>query len=510
MNADLQKEAPQFRERTLSRVCLLAGSIASAGVALQIILLMPTLGQTTTWESAALTIAWQVRSGLSAYLPIEDNLLYVSLYGPAYTYSLGWVGRLLDLDRLGMIGMARGYSALAFAGALLLLVVLSRPAGGNRWAPWVILLPVGAFPLTMTCFVASSRPDAPALLWSVVALALALRRRWPWLALAAISAGLATLHKQTALAAPLAVFIWLLLTDHRLRAATFLFVWLGLVTGVAFAMNLATDGQLIAHQKLVAAVPMCLGFGWFVLTNEWLWLALVVLLVAGFAASVGAWRARGIDQRRLLALLYALVSLPMALWTVCRGGSGANYFIEFFLAVGWFAALALGDRAKGSLGTLSRSQLVVAIALLANPLLWFLPARVKSAGELRKFQDDAMSPYQDRLTWLREQPRPLLCLDAWLAYCAGVDGHLGDPTIYAFLSHADPEWDPLTPRVAGREFASVVTFRPTNVVKRQSYQGVPNVPLPLLEALWAQYLPGEKFPPWYSYCPRPPDEPETP
>jgi hypothetical protein len=135
-------------------------------------------------------------------------------------------------------------------------------------------------------------------------------------------------------------------------------------------------------------------------------------------------------------------------------------------------------------------------------VLWLMPLRVSKAAYFRGALDGMTSNWDEDRAWLAGLPEPVLCLDAWLAYCAGVHGFISDPTIYAFLTQVDPHSDPFTPLVERQYFARIVTFGPPGFVVRQSYQGVPDVPPQLLEALRANYWPAEEKDYWMAYRPR--------
>jgi hypothetical protein len=97
-----------------------------------------------------------------------------------------------------------------------------------------------------------------------------------------------------------------------------------------------------------------------------------------------------------------------------------------------------------------------------NPMLLGLQDRLANCDPQSRLLRDVLQPYQDdALAWARTLPQPLLSLDSWLPYRAGVANDLSDPIAYTSYCLAGGK-DPVAERVRRRYYACIVTSAPAD------------------------------------------------
>jgi 4-amino-4-deoxy-L-arabinose transferase-like glycosyltransferase len=341
---------------------------------------------------------------------------------------------------------------LSFAGYLLTALLAGLLAGRlARWRPagLVAAAAVLALPPAREWGV-FAKPDLPALAAStagLLAVVLARPGRAPW---AAPLFALALLTKQTAVAAPLAAGLWLLLTPGRRREA--------------LALGGLTAALVLGPLVLLELGPQAV-FWHLVVANArgWVWdrfddigltfleIYRPLLPVAALVAPL-AWR-----QRRLAPLaLY----LPLALLTLLAAGlpgSSRNYALEAGVALSIAGAVGLGWLARQPRRWPALAALGCAALLGAQAVgLWQLPER--SYGR-RPPTAEATSRFGVMLNFLRtEADGPVLSENVGLLVQAGLPIEYYDPSLMYKLAIAGA-WDqqPLLEQIAARHFAYILT-----------------------------------------------------
>jgi hypothetical protein len=299
-------------------------------------------------EGVILSGAQWLSQGVSIYTPVRPDLFISAPYTPIY-----YVLNALAIGVMGVTfkaGRALSLLSAVLAGVMIYRIVLHETR--NRLAALVGVGTFGGMSL-VAVWAVRVKPDLMGVALSLTGVYLALEwsgsagkgRGWlkgSWLIYAsAVVLVLAFYTKQTLLAAPLAVFIWLLVS-HRWLAAKFAAVYLGCV-GVAFlALNLSSGGGFFedvvgfhGHFALVHYLDM---WGEFA-QSYW---PLLLLTVAFIAVSVW-WR-----RSRLIAI-YALAAFVFAAQVGTYGGSH-NHFLEVAAVFSLSAAVLFGlaqEKARG-------------------------------------------------------------------------------------------------------------------------------------------------------------------
>jgi hypothetical protein len=275
-------------------------------------------------EGNILASSLRLAHGLTPYpLPAAQPPYVLSLYGPllyaVMSLPLRWLGPSFALPRLVIL--------LATLAITVLLVALLRHWTGS----WRIALLFGVFYLSLaevSLWSATLRGDPLAIALALGGLYLFARDERRWL-LAALLFLAAILVKPTVVAAPAAVFLYLVWRRQWRPALGFFATMALLVFGSVAALQYATQGAFLFH--ILGTHPehyelSHLLFLWGQIGRAQL---VPMLLVAGFA--IAALR-RSEPSLPLLYLLTALLTTASA----GMAGAASNHFLE------WCAALCLG------------------------------------------------------------------------------------------------------------------------------------------------------------------------
>lgn len=350
-----------------------AGWLVTAAVVLAAVLLTPVAGRTLeraalglrhaafqmdNEEGALLFQAVELRGGRVPYRLLDDFPYVAGTYPPVYLAAAAALHRPGAPDFFGgrLVSVA---AMLAAALGLAALVVLRarHEAGALAFAFFLAAWPVYRW---MPYF----RVDALALAWTVAALAVvsAAPRRRGALAAAAVLCALAVFTRQTALSAPAAIAVVLLLTAPQ-RGLFFLGCFAGAVVVPLAALVAVTRGQFLVHtvtynintfswadvavwvRHLTTFYPWALAAG-----------AVGLLALAGLAAArrgavpapLGLRRWNGAPESPELAFLpaaYLLFSVTNVL-AAGKAGSAENYLLEPLAALAWFVGDALARLAR--------------------------------------------------------------------------------------------------------------------------------------------------------------------
>ena len=332
-------------------------------------------------EGCVLTMAHLLAERGSYFPSLHDYPFLVANYPPVFIglVAVGEAafGPSLLLPRL--------LSFLATLGLLAVLFPLLRRLAAGKWIALALTLLFLA-PWFVTTWAGLGRVDMLALLFSIAGLAVvekhgASTRAWPALPLF----WLAFFTKQTALTAPVAVLLDLLLARDK-RFSRALAAWalpLALLFGV---LVLGTHGEAWRHLVPYNAAA---DYEWGRMAGSYAHLAVVAgpllvliavaLLVAPGATLAGAGR---------LFLIHLLLKL-LAFATIAKEGAAQNYFIEPWLAALPAAAVALralGGRFPGFAAWRAAALLVAAaVAHFAYPSLDRLPRALHHPERAREF-----------------------------------------------------------------------------------------------------------------------------
>ncbi len=472
-------------------------------------LYLPSELPTTGGEEAGAYGAWYVRTGQPLYLDGRREQTRLLIYGPLYYQLLGQAGRMMRLDHDGLLALGRMLALLAAAGAALLLALLVRGAGGGALAALAALLPLAWLPLTALKFFVSTRPDALALLFSIGGVATAcLPRVWP---LAAVLLAAAAFTKPTALAAAAAVLMALLLERRWRAAALYAGLTAALGLGGVGVLQYASEGGFLAHLLTAGRAPGDWRYALDLATSHWqasvlglLLIVLLVLLMRLRRAPAPTEQVPAAAARTArIAAVYAPISLALAVQLSWRQGGDVNYLIEPAAATGLLlgVVLAAGRRspAPGAGRALRLLMVLLVVVSIAGEPLSRLRAAQQETAQAR-----ALAPvYRGVAEWIGRQPRPLLSLEPWLTYRAGVDGFVSDRIAYTSAVLRHPERDVAAQRAEERYFAAIVLYEPVERAGRAIYQDIPYATPRLREAIHRHYVEGGSLYGWYVYFPRP-------
>jgi hypothetical protein len=444
-------------------------------------------------EGMRLAEMQHLRHGVPIYAPATAERFDAAIYGPLY-YLIG--SRLIDPDRpaylplrllaaLGTLGCAAASGLLAFAlGRKVLAAVL---------APLIVL----SYAI-VTFYGTSSRPDSLALCLSVAGVVIAYRfRESPRVLLATPIFLAAFFYKQQFVAAPLAVFAFLIL-EKRFRTSA---VFAGLMTSgvlglLALFQFVVFPGQaFFRHFCFYNLLP----FSWTQFKGGVIIFG--VLFVVPILVGLELLR---VHRDRFFACYLPAVVIFVVL-AVGKEGSDPNYFLESIPILAALFAALLAERIAQPARAV---ELLVLLAVTLFAGQFFTPSapRPDDFARDRVLQDYLRKTFPPRARALGYYTGDLLR--------AGLDTPISDLYQYAQLVRAGRlSARDLTVALEGREFSVItLTFdlqagKDQNCLKRyltepwaktirENYKPTESLPLPGQEKLHAD----DRF---YAWVPRP-------
>jgi len=380
----MMEQSPRTQPTPYTKAVLIAAVVHSLLVAGWLVWLLTVRHSVEKSEVLLCNLAWQWRHGVFPFTPLSGFPVFVNPYGPIYT----WLCHLLPWPAEHPYLGGRLVSLLSTVGVSAILYALcSRRYGGPRAG-----LVAAALYLTSRAAIeygAIYRIDLLVTLFSVAGFALAVEARDRRMLLAAAFVLALAVHtKSSAIAAPVALTIWLWSRDGR-RAIWFGGWWLAFSAIGLLLIEWRTGGVYLDHNKLLVlqwSRPLDMlarPFG-----PSLLWIV---------AFGVGVARLQQEDHGALAAERgWFLWSLGIcALTSVNRGGSW-NYLLEPYAA---FAVLTVG--------VLSRAQPVnerrpwLPLLLLAHVLVSLV-----HTGVLLQKQVRVLAEYETRLAVIKADLAP--------------------------------------------------------------------------------------------------------
>jgi hypothetical protein len=312
-------------------------------------------------SATTLCIANYVHTG-HLYPDINQPPYYPTHYGPL-AYVLLSIPYRLAVHHSYSPDRALRLAVLSFfLGSLALVFLIARRLTGSiKLALLASLFAASGAELRYLPILI--RPDMLALSFALLGIWLCLgpARRWQ-LGLAALCAGAAILCKQSYVAMPTAVFLWLLFERRFLMT-------LGWAMGVGGTV-LAIYGFIILREPLAWQHFAALSHP-FLEYREGLrmvWHSMEETKVPFFF--FGAWFAwRHRHERAPLVVLYGFAAFFVAVLTIPQAGSNTNYFLEFWAIAAILAApglLELNQR-------LHRTPVIISSLVLVLLLYFFAP-----------------------------------------------------------------------------------------------------------------------------------------
>jgi len=291
------------------------------------------------WTQNEYSAAESVVAAQSLML-VHDGTLYYDLNQYPYTVA-GYMPVFYCLDaaliRLGVPAFAAG-RIITLTAFLVLITTCWRLAllyTESRLIAWIGALLVASSPLM---FLWSVMAQVDILAVSLAALAFYHFSRYyvrsePSLRRAAMFTLLALFTKQTMIAAPIAIFLLLLLRDRK-KALVFGAVVAGVGGGLVLALNAALHGRLLQDTVQANMNPVN---GWKLIVQ-----LQYVGMLSGCMLLIVILSLRQLSRGRSLALcVYAACTAAVFLITSGKVGSDSNYQLEMTVALAVCAAVGL-------------------------------------------------------------------------------------------------------------------------------------------------------------------------
>ncbi len=313
------------RLRTFAIAAVMIPLAAAAGwlVADSLLLATSMPAQLNYLDGYIVDDALRIAAGEALYEDPNVAPYAINMYSPAAMYAMA------GLIRLGVDGFAAGrlLSLLSVIGITLVIALTGWPRTG--WVALAVGLLYLLHPIQWPWSLVV-RPDEPALLLAIAAIALLTidDRRW-WLPAALLLAA-SLLTKQSSIAAPVAAGCWLLLKNWR-RGLAFASVYGGTVGAAVLFLQWRTGGLFLLHVAVANDHP----FSWSRVVAMYRRFALSTPLVVGLLLillGVVAWR-----RRWSLPAVYAFTAAGVAM-AVGRLGASMNHFLEPVAAIALLTA----------------------------------------------------------------------------------------------------------------------------------------------------------------------------
>ena len=374
-------------------------------------------------EGTLLHEAGLVRAGEALYRPLVPDEFVSAPYTPLHTVVLASFG----FDQARPFTAGRTISLLALVGVALVIAVFVGVHGRFWWLGLIAALWMLAF-APAQLWGTRIKPDMLALMFTAAGLLVASWRRGRWADWAAVLFALAFFTKQTALIAPFAVGVNLLITDWR-RALRYGLIY-GLALGLPYlALDIVTERAATAHiWGLHRSEWWRFALFWkYVELLRWS-LPLLGLALLGIAAVRTNYAYRQ-------ALLYALLA-PATMYGAGEIGAHHNHLLETMLAWTMAGGVGAGLVLHGATWKNRRSALaVLAVAglvwqgwLLRTTPAWY-------GGEFKPVSRERFA------TYLQSKSGEVLADDPALVLLAGKPLRFNDPSTMGPAIRSSV-WDP--------------------------------------------------------------------
>ncbi len=497
MSADAITEVPGIAAASIENKFRRGLWVASALSALALLSYCGTM----LWAQNSLSGPESVVAAQSTMLS-HDGTLYYDLNQYPYTVCaympiFYWLDA--GLIKLGLSAFVAG-RVISFAALLVLIEICRRLVllyTGNRNAAWLAAVLVASSSL-LGMWGSVGQVDTLAILFAVTAFYQYSRfhvRGESTLVAAGVFAALAIFTKQTAVAAPAAIFILLCLRDWK-KAFLFGGILGGSVLAAVLAINVALHGRFLDDTVFANANP-------FSADKFLVQVRYAGSVCGGLLVVVAASFRKLIRGRGLAVCVYLGLAVAIFLSTCAKIGSDTNYQIELAVLLTVCAAIGLHEieffplyftRSKSWI-TLLLLPVAVHVAVGLRLAVGTTIVRVVSE-KVTQIQVDALRPYVE--------PKGGLVLSTDYNAVARLRGRMDvEPLIYQLLVGAklvDPE--PIRRDLARDAFSTVIlgedVFQPqrfdnpeiaTLIPKqmdevRKHYRLVQHIPGPFLDGIY--------------------------
>jgi hypothetical protein len=349
------------------------------------------------------------------------------------------------------------------------------------------------------------RADVLPLLLQLLAVSIVSRTARPAGTVAAAAlAALAFISKTSAVWAPLAIVVWLLLRDRK-RLAWFVVAYGSIAGGLLLLFAGVTDGRIFENVFGLAATGvtgprsvMLSPYRFVHLMVEDATTAWALLPMAGLAGWFAVKEHYGWIY--LLSLLFALAVLLVMLTDV---GTGWNQLIDIVV----LSALVIGEfigRTATRLGSLDRAGAATVSVILGLTLLWVTLSGlvVTLAPEVQAAIKGESSYRTDPLAGVANQQTSMLSEDPYVPISLGQTPVVLDAFMLLRLGEKDPgAIADLIRRIHAQEFDLVVLVEPLEPLGR-SWWSEEDFGPDVVEAISEAYVFGGRTQGYYVYRPR--------
>jgi len=362
-------------------------------------------------------LAQRVSQGISLYQNVNESIAPVLVpYFPVYFLVCGGLTTIFGSSLL--IGRLVSIVAIIIVAFFLYKIVnleVKSRVGGIVAAVLVFCIPV------VQIWTVVYRVDTLALMFAIIGIYLALKfkesRKILWSVPLFL---LAILTKQSAIAAPLAVGIYLLIKERKL-----LYWYLGVLLGglgiILLSLNLATDGQFLLHTIFQAgSAPLTLEWG------QWVVWAVILGNLGLFLVSLGylgfqIYRHKGVH----LLLIYPVIAALVLGIASCKLGSYINYGLELLIACCILSGIVVGrlELWGREPRKISKRSFMVAVGIFLLLLL--------NQSAIPRHGENTEIVYQDVSEYIQETPGPIISEDMVFLLNEGRDAGLDTANLIA-------------------------------------------------------------------------------
>jgi hypothetical protein len=303
---------------------------------------LPVTGENIYPESAGVLTAQRWGLGFPLYQDYRQPPYLVTPFPPL------WYAFMAIPVKLGLTTL----DSLTLFGRMLTLAFLLGIAGlGHSWnhrlglsSSLALFTPALylSFPI-LTPWAVNARPDFPALFFSLLAIYWVGTRSSPVsVFVAGTAAALAFLMRHNAVAAPVAIVLWLMWFRRWTDAWRFCATWTATVALILVPVYWASNGLLLLNLSGAKFGPLAITYVHDVLSR------LLVTEGNGFAVVLFAFGTfafieccKQANERTHLINIYAIASLGLAIAGSAAAGADANHYLEPALAMALLAPIGM-------------------------------------------------------------------------------------------------------------------------------------------------------------------------
>jgi len=424
-------------------------------------------GEGIVWQQANMMFTPRAYAGIDSFPAIVFH------YPPVYHVAARALAAVADLNML-VAGRAVSMGA-ALLTSVLIGAISARSAPPDTARPAKYLAGAGAA-LVFFCFVPVTqwahlmRVDMLANALSVAGFWLALKAwRRPGLILAAAVCFVgAVFTKQTALAAPAAIFLMALWLRPRLAIALAL-ACLALGLAVLGSLELLTGGGFLRHIAFYNINRLDLsGLDWIAITvrshQSIFIMALFSIIVRTYEClarhkfKVSGRLAADSGDVAWIGLIFYFITSTLLLGTIAKSGSNVNYLLEWLIVIAMLVGGGLAQVAQSAFNPLAESSVFARVANLMAPLMLAAGAMHTASSNFTSMIPADRAPALAALSErVRGAVKPIISDDMVMLLQNGKEV-VWEPAIFAELATTGVWVErPFVERILHKEFEMFIT-----------------------------------------------------